>query len=132
MRHPLQIAGIYYPSRHDNDRFNVALFKRPHLLDQIEDADLLPANVKRWKRRSRRGLVYGPPVLLQEHPENRIYAARIESGDTSLGRRSCRRHFRLSLPAVMVLPVVPSLPVRYSSFLLVTNTIFLADTKSFR
>jgi hypothetical protein len=64
MRHPLQIAGIYYPSRHDNDRFNVALFKRPHLLEQIEDADLLPANVKRWKRRSRRGLVYGPPVLV--------------------------------------------------------------------
>ena len=60
---------IYYPSRHDNDRFNVALFKRPHLLEQIEDADLLPANVKRWKRKSRRGLVYGPPVLLKEHPE---------------------------------------------------------------
>lgn len=71
MRHPRQIAGISYRSRHDDDKRNVALFRRPDWLEAIQEANLIPAAAKPWRRKSDHGrrLVYGPPVLLGDHPE---------------------------------------------------------------
>ena len=70
MKHPDQIDGILYRSRHDPDRLNVALFGRTSFLPGILDEDLAPVETRAWKRGPKHGtsVVYGPSVVLRDHP----------------------------------------------------------------
>lgn len=71
MRHPLQIDGIYYISRHDNLRRNLALFARQRFLPEQDDPSLVPARLAAWRGSAYSGpkVVCGAPVLLRDHPE---------------------------------------------------------------
>jgi hypothetical protein len=71
MRHPHQIGGIVYPSRHDLSRENVALFEgRPFKVPNV-DPDLKAGRYASWKPRPSDlpGLIHGPPESLSTHPE---------------------------------------------------------------
>jgi len=71
MRHPAAVEGIQYPSRHDDSRVNLALFQVPRLLpEQYDDSVLPPAAAHALLASRGQGrLVYGPAVLLRDHPE---------------------------------------------------------------
>lgn len=66
MRHPAGIGGIWFSSRHDPQRKNVALFRRDSVFPTHEDEQLKEENLKNWRRKpAHRGcLVHGPPVQL--------------------------------------------------------------------
>lgn len=65
------IQGIYYPSRHDGERCNLAIFKRRHWLPEQHDAGLKGAASLHASRviHPAGPLVLGPAVLLRDHPE---------------------------------------------------------------
>ena len=72
-RHPLKIDGIYYPSRHDSGSCNLAIFQQRKWSSQQFDKALSgPAETHRARRiEDSAPLVYGPMVLLRDHPELR-------------------------------------------------------------
>jgi len=67
----LEIDGIYYVSRHDNLRRNLALFCRPSFLPEKDDRSLIPSELAAWRSAAYSGttVVCGAPVLLKDHPE---------------------------------------------------------------
>jgi hypothetical protein len=72
MEHPAQAEGIWYPSRHDDIRRNLALFQRARFLPAQEEAALVGASdtiQPALVRRDSGPLLYGPPVCLLDHPE---------------------------------------------------------------
>ncbi|MDB6153929.1 MAG: hypothetical protein JWL90_2382 [Chthoniobacteraceae bacterium] len=71
MRHPDQIEGILYRSRHDPDRLNVALFERDILLPVACDPGFTPEMIGSWRRKAAygSGLIYGPAMTLRDHPK---------------------------------------------------------------
>lgn len=71
MEHPAAAAGIWYPSRHDDTRRNLALFQRSGLLPAQEEPALTPpaSTQAAFAKRSTGGLLYGRPVRLRDHPE---------------------------------------------------------------
>lgn len=79
-RHPLKIDGIYYTSRHDSDRFNLAIFNQRAWPPEQFDASLAgPAAMHRSRVINPAGpLVYGPSVLLRDHPELMFAMAELE------------------------------------------------------
>lgn len=68
--HPAEIDGIRFASRHDHIKRNLAIFQRASLLPACEDRNLLADKSTEWKRLKRYGsrVVFGPPVLLSDHP----------------------------------------------------------------
>lgn len=71
MKHPQQIGGIAFPSRHDPHRENIVLFEgRPFKAPQV-DPDLKPARYASWKPQPSQlpGLIHGPYESLSTHPE---------------------------------------------------------------
>jgi hypothetical protein len=70
-RHPSKIDGIYYPSRHDGARCNLAIFKQRKWRPARLDGKLTPpASIHGGRIINVKGpLVYGHPVLLRDHPE---------------------------------------------------------------
>jgi hypothetical protein len=71
MRHPDQIEGILYRSRHDPDRLNAALFERGLFPPVGCDPALTAEAVGSWRRKAGHGsmLIYGPAIRLRNHPE---------------------------------------------------------------
>ena len=71
MCHPAIVGGILFGSRHDSTRRNVALFNRTGLTPAVHDATLQPPAVLhgRGPASGTGPLVYGPAVLLRDHPE---------------------------------------------------------------
>jgi hypothetical protein len=70
MRHPAGIGGILYPSRHDPQRSNVALFERPGLLPGVLNKRIGPSIATKWKRtKEHETLIYGCAMPLQKHPD---------------------------------------------------------------
>jgi hypothetical protein len=72
MFHPDAIDGILFPSRHDLQRKNVALFGRPRLAaSPRHDPDLVLANLAAWKPKAADAgqLIFGPEQILENHPE---------------------------------------------------------------
>jgi hypothetical protein len=71
MHHPADIDGIRFPSRHDSDRLNLALFKRAHFLPEQPETSLTPPASAYGMAAARASgpLHYGPSVLLAKHPE---------------------------------------------------------------
>lgn len=76
--HPALIDGIYHPSRHDDTRRNLALFRREHFLPAQPEPRLTPLapDLADFAAREHGPLLYGPPIGLREHPQ--LYAALIE------------------------------------------------------
>lgn len=70
-RHPYKIDGIYYPSRHDAERHNLAIFKQRHWPPEQPDATLTgPASAHASRVINSAGpIAHGPAVLLRDHPE---------------------------------------------------------------
>ena len=71
MSHPAMIEGIWFPSRHDPNRQNIALFQRPPFPSSHHDSNLTLANLPSWTISPAHagGLVYGPNQVLATHPE---------------------------------------------------------------
>jgi len=71
MEHPARISGILYPSRHDDARRNVALFKRPSLTPARQKDNLTPPASAQgiFAARKKGTLLHGPAVCLRGHPE---------------------------------------------------------------
>jgi hypothetical protein len=71
MKHPANVGGISYSSRHDNTQRNLALFNRPGLTPPICDPNLLPLAKNHGSGRAPAAgpLVYGPAIQLRHHPE---------------------------------------------------------------
>lgn len=71
MLHPAAINGILFPSRHDLQRRNVALFDPGPLMPSIYDATLTIENIDTWtpKPAEAGNIVWGPAQLLLDHPE---------------------------------------------------------------
>ena len=71
MKHPANVGGIRFGSRHDSTQRNVALFKRTGLTPAVIAPTLQPpAALHGHGPASAAGpLVYGPEVLLRDHPE---------------------------------------------------------------
>lgn len=70
-RHPLRIDGIYYPSRHDSGRFNLAIFNQRSWKPEQFDAGLA-GGASSYEGRAIEPdapIVCGPPILLRDHPE---------------------------------------------------------------
>ena len=69
MRHPANVDGIIYRSRHDPSLVNVALFERPHLFPAELDSALVEG--ASWTRGAAHPgkIVYGPHALLNSHPK---------------------------------------------------------------
>lgn len=69
--HPCQVDGFVYPSRHDNSRQNFALLRRSNLLPAVADVSLTgSADAHDPKIAEANGkILYGPPLLLANHPE---------------------------------------------------------------
>lgn len=82
MEHPARIGGILYPSRHDDTRRNVALFKQSKLLPaQQEDSLTPPASAQGiFAARKRGTLLHGRAVLLRDHPELSAALQELEVG----------------------------------------------------
>jgi hypothetical protein len=78
MKHPDDIDGVWYRSRHDPNRLNVALFQRATYLPAIHDTHLMPFEPDAWTRNPGHAtaLVYGNAIRLHDHPE--LNAALIE------------------------------------------------------
>lgn len=76
--HPARIDGIYYPSRHDDIRRNLALFRRDHFLPARPEPRLTPSahDLAAFAAREDGPLLYGPPICLREHPQ--LHAALVE------------------------------------------------------
>ena len=76
--HPARIDGIYYPSRHDDIRRNLALFRREHFLPAQPEPRLTPLahDLAAFGAREDGPLLYGPPICLREHPQ--LHAALVE------------------------------------------------------
>lgn len=69
MEHPVEAGGIWYPSRHDDTRRNLALFQRGHSVE-VKPCLVGPASVHAaFARRDGGSLLYGPPARLRDHPE---------------------------------------------------------------
>jgi hypothetical protein len=79
-QHPSRIDGIYYPSRHDNGRFNLAIFKqRAWLVEQLDATLLPPATAHIGRIIDDKGpIFYGPAILLRDHPELRSSLIELE------------------------------------------------------
>ncbi len=71
VRHPHKVDGIYYPSRHDNGRSNLAIFRQRTLPKEQYDAALLAPSTSHVGRvlDDKGPMKYGPSVLLRDHPE---------------------------------------------------------------
>lgn len=71
MSHPDLIDGIWFPSRHDPSRQNIALFQRTRFTNPHHDANLTVPNLKNWTPPPAHAarLIYGPAQLLATHPE---------------------------------------------------------------
>jgi hypothetical protein len=71
--HPSKIDGIYYPSRHDNGRSNLAIFKQRVWPEEQFDSGLLPPATAHISRVIDDGepIFYGPSLLLRDHLELR-------------------------------------------------------------
>jgi len=70
-RHPLKIDGIYYASRHDGTRHNLAIFSQRKWLKEQFDARLTPPASGHGHQgiNDKSSIIYGPSVLLRDHPE---------------------------------------------------------------
>jgi hypothetical protein len=68
-QHPALIGGIEYPSRHDTDRLNIALYSKPNLFPPTLNTKLIYKAIVYPKNMTKRHILYGPPVLLADHPE---------------------------------------------------------------
>jgi hypothetical protein len=79
-RHPLKIDGIYYSSRHDSRRFNLAIFKqRAWQREQFDAALTGQAAMHRGRViDSAAPIMYGPSVLLRDHLELNSALAELE------------------------------------------------------
>lgn len=82
MEHPAAAAGIWYPSRHDDTRRNLALFQRSWLLPAQEEPALTPpaSTQAAFAKRSTGGLLHGRPVRLRDHPELMSALTELEVG----------------------------------------------------
>jgi len=82
MDHPTSAAGIWYPSRHDETRRNLALFQRPGLLPAREELALTPPASAQaaFAKRDRGELLYGGAICLRDHPELMAALAQLEVG----------------------------------------------------
>lgn len=71
MSHPDKIDGIWFPSRHDPNRQNIALFQRTIFTSSHHDPDLTVPNLGSWTPLPAHagGLIYGPEQVLATHPE---------------------------------------------------------------
>jgi hypothetical protein len=70
--HPDEIDGILFPSRHDLQRKNIALFGRPRFSKAPRyDPHLSLANIATWNANSADAgqLIFGPEQVLEHHPE---------------------------------------------------------------
>jgi hypothetical protein len=74
MFHPDQVDGIFFPSRHDLERKNIAIFGRPRFAKtQCYDPGLSVPNIGTWNAKPAEAgeLIYGPAQVLKHHPELR-------------------------------------------------------------
>lgn len=71
MHHPDNVGGILFGSRHDTTLQNVALFNRPGLTPALLEAALKPPTAAHGHGPAKVSgpLIYGPAVLLRDHPE---------------------------------------------------------------
>jgi hypothetical protein len=78
--HPLKIDGIYYPSRHDSAKRNLAIFNQRKWQPAETDKTLLPPATNHRSRRIRHDapIFYGPPVMLRKHPEMQLALSALE------------------------------------------------------
>jgi hypothetical protein len=69
--HPVQLDGIYYGSRHDSGQCNLAIFNQRPWKGEQSDASLTPPAAGHASRSigKKDPLIYGPPVMLRDHPE---------------------------------------------------------------
>ncbi len=79
-RHPLKVGGLYYPSRHDGGHCNLAVFRQ-----RVWPPERFASRLKgpapmhgSWKFKSTDPLVYGPPVLLRDHPDLQLALMHLE------------------------------------------------------
>ena len=81
MFHPDEIDGILFPSRHDLQRRNIALFGRPRLAAAPRhDPDLVVENIATWKAKAVDAgqLIFGPEQILGNHPELNMTLAELQ------------------------------------------------------
>jgi hypothetical protein len=80
MRHPANVGGILYPSRHDGTQRNLALFKRPGLTPSSFDATLQPPAVTHGTgpAKATSPLIFAPATLLRHHPELNVALQELE------------------------------------------------------
>jgi hypothetical protein len=71
MRHPALIDGIWFPSRHDPNRHNIALFQRTAFTSSSYDPSLTVINIGTWTAALAHaaGLIYGPAQDLATHSD---------------------------------------------------------------
>ena len=72
MFHPDKVDGIWFPSRHDLERKNIALFDRPRFSKTPRyDAKLSVPNIGTWSAKPADvdQLIFGPEQVLEHHPE---------------------------------------------------------------
>lgn len=69
IRHPAEIEGIYYQSRHNSSCWNLALLRTKRFLPAREDEKLMCGDSRSSERAAHTAkIVYGPPVPLGAHP----------------------------------------------------------------
>ena len=71
LRHPSNVGGILYSSRHDTTQRNLALFHRPGLGSPVHDASLQPPRAAHGQGPAKASgpLVHGSAVRLCDRPE---------------------------------------------------------------
>ena len=78
--HPAKIDGIYYPSRHADDRCNLAIFNQRGWAAPQFDKNLLPPAANHVLRTigDKDPIVCGPAIMLRDHPELKFSLIELE------------------------------------------------------